>query len=175
VDLTIRHFILLLALLAVSALFFLKPYHVTIIRKEGVPQVAFYDFTTYDIEKEGVVGILRGTRAERFGKKTVVLEPDLRRRSPEGTERVRAKKAVLTEEEGIELKKDVVLSRSDGWTMRTSRLYYDIPEKYYTTYDLPFTITFGRSVVHGTALRYYQKSGRIKARRIRAKIVDEDI
>ncbi len=174
-GLNIRHFIGIMTIVSASALFFLQPYHVTIIEKHGVPQVAFFDFTTYEIEKSGVSAIVVGSRAERFGKKSVIQNPELRRVAEKGTETVRAKRAILTDNRGIELKKDVLLSRSDGWTMRTARLYYDIPKKLYTTFDAPFVITFGRSVVHGRALRYDQKSGKIKARSIRAKIVDEDI
>ncbi len=160
---------------ATAAIFFLKPHHVTIIEKKGIPQVSFHNFTAYEIKKSGVTDILKGKRAQRFGSQTIVDLPDLHRLGERGEETVSARRAVFTEKRGIELKKDVKLQRSDGWTMRTSRLYYDLRNRLYTTGSAPFVITFGKSVVYGKKLRYYQKSGKIRAESIRAKIAEEDM
>ncbi|WP_457596585.1 LPS export ABC transporter periplasmic protein LptC [Hydrogenimonas sp.] len=173
-GLNIRHFIALLGFGALAAIFFLEPYHTVIVEKKGIPQVAFFDFSAYEITDKGVTDILRAKAARKFGPKMVVDAPDLRRLAPEGEERVRARRAVFTEGEGIELKRDVVLRRSDGWRMQTPYLRYLEKKSLYTTLNEPFTITFGQSVVRGRALRYDQKRGKILARAIRAKISEKD-
>jgi LPS export ABC transporter protein LptC len=175
VDLNIRHFILLMTAAAVAALFWLKPHHVTFIEKKGVPQIAFENFVSYEIRKRGVTDRLEGEKALKFGKKLIVERPKLRRMGERGEETVAAERAIFVQGRGIELKKDVRLSRSDGWKLDTSYLHYDFAKRLYSTGKAPFVITYGESVVHGTALRYDQKRGKIWARTIHAKIAEEDM
>ncbi|WP_300366950.1 LPS export ABC transporter periplasmic protein LptC [Hydrogenimonas sp.] len=174
-GLTIKHFILLFFALAVTALFLLKPYHVSYVNKKGVPQVAFIDFESYEITPKGVLNHLKGTLAKKFSDTLIIENPKLTRLAPRGKESLSARKAIFTQNRGIELKEDVHLSRSDGWNIETSRLYYDIASKLYTTEGSEFLITYGRSIVTGRNLYYYQKSGKIKAETIHAKIAEEDM
>jgi LPS export ABC transporter protein LptC len=174
-DLNIRHFILLLFLLAFAAIFFLEPYHVSPVVKRGVPQVAFIDFESYEIKRDGVASHLKGSRAEKFQKTLRVEDAEMVHLAPRGEESVRAKEAIFVFDKRIELKEDVRLSRSDGWRLDTERLYYIIDKKLYTTRGSDFLITYGRSVVRGKNLFYYQKSGKIKAESIDAKIAEEDM
>ncbi|NPA30261.1 MAG: LPS export ABC transporter periplasmic protein LptC [Epsilonproteobacteria bacterium] len=173
-DLNIRHFIGAMTLLALAAVFLLKPYHVSVSRKEGVPQVAFFDFDSYTIFPEGVRDYLKGSAAWKFGKKLMVYDPVLNRLGDQGREKVVAEEALFVINKAIELKKKVVLERDDGWRMRTPYLYYDMRMKAYTTDKAPFVITYGESIVTGRHLRYYQKSGKIKALNIHAKISRKD-
>lgn len=174
-DLNIRHFIFLLFVLAFCAILFLEPYHVSPVVKRGIPQVAFTDFESYEIKRDGVTSHLKGKRAEKFSRTLRVTDARLVRLAPRGEESVRAKEAIFVFDKRIELKKDVRLAKSDGWRLDTDRLYYIIGKKLYTTRGSDFVITYGESVVHGRNLYYYQKSGKIKAESIDAKIAEEDI
>ena len=173
-DLTIRSFLFALIVMAMVALLYLKPYHVTFREKRGIPQVAFFDFETYEIEAKGVFKHLRGDVAEKFGKRTVVEKPFLRRLADRGEERVSADRAIFVENRSVALQNHVRLRREDGWMMETNRLRYDLPNHLYTTEGAPFVITYGQSVIHGQALRYDQKRGTIQARTIHASIAEED-
>ncbi len=173
-DLNIRHFIGAMMLLALAAIFWLKPYHVSVTKHEGVPQVAFFDFDSYTIFPEGVRDYLKGSAAWKFGEKLMVYDPVLNRLGEQGREKVVANEALFVINKAIELKKDVLLEREDGWKMRTPYLYYDMRMKAYTTDRAPFVITYGKSIVTGRHLRYYQKSGKIKALSIHAKISRKD-
>jgi LPS export ABC transporter protein LptC len=174
-DLNIRHFIFLLFVLAFSAIFFLEPYHVSPVVKRGIPQVAFIDFESYEIEKDGITSHLKGKRAEKFPRILRVERAQLVHLAPRGEESVRADEAIFFLQERIELKNNVHLAKSDGWRLDTDRLYYIIGKKLYTTRGSDFTITYGKSVVHGKNLYYYQKSGKIRAESIDAKIAEEDM
>ncbi|WP_201353401.1 LPS export ABC transporter periplasmic protein LptC [Hydrogenimonas urashimensis] len=174
-DLTIRDFILLLFALAFSAIFFLEPYHVARIEKRGIPQIAFVDFESYEITGDGVTGHLTGEKAEKFMDRLQVSNAQLIRLAPRGEESVRAKKALFFLNRRVELRGDVHLEKEGGWVLDTQRLTYIIDKKLYTTQGFSFVITYGSSVIHGKNLHYYQKSGKIKAESIDAKIAEEDI
>ncbi len=173
--LNIKHFLLALLGAAVAALFLLEPYHVSYVDKKGVPQVVFEGFESYEIGPRKVESRLEGRRAKKFGQVLIVEEANLTRIAPHGVDAVRADRAVVRPERSIELKGGVVLARSDGWKMKAPRLHYDIRRRFYTTRGAPFVITYGESVVHGKALRYYQKSGKIRAKSIRARIAQKDL
>ena len=173
-DLNIRHFILFLFVLAGAAIFWLEPHHVSLIEKKGIPQIAFIDFESYEITPEGVTNHLKGASAKKFLHTLRVQDAELVHLTPKGEESVRAKEAIFIENRGIELKDDVHLMKS-GWRLDTNRLFYVFEKKLYTTRGAPFVITYGQSVVHGKNLYYYQKSGKIKAESIHAKIAEEDI
>ena len=174
-DLNIKHFLFALLTAAVAALFLLEPYHVSYIDKRGVPQAVFDGFVSYEIGPGKVQSRLEGKRGKKFGKVLIVEDANLTRIAPHGWDAVRADRAVVRPERSVELKGNVILSRSDGWRMNAPRLHYDIRKELYTTRGDSFVITYGESVVHGKALRYYQKSGKIRAESIRARIAQKDL
>ncbi len=174
-DLNIKHFLLALLGAGVAALFLLEPYHVSYIDKKGIPQVVFDKFVRYEIGPRKIESRVVGHRARKFGQVLIVEEANLTRVSSHGEEMVHADRAVIRPERSVELKGDVLLVRSDGWIMKAPRLYYDIRRDLYTTRGAPFVITYGESVVHGKALRYFRKSGKIKAKNIRARIARKDL
>ncbi len=174
-DLNIRHFILLLFILACAAIFLLKPHHVARIDKREIPQIAFIDFESYEIRPEGVTDHLKGREAKKYPHMLRVRHAELLHLAPKGKESVRADEAIFMEKRGVELKENVHLLKSGGWRLDTSRLYYIPQKKIYTTRGADFVITYGKSVIHGKNLYYYQKSGKIKAESIHARIAEEDI
>ncbi|BDY13916.1 LPS export ABC transporter periplasmic protein LptC [Hydrogenimonas cancrithermarum] len=173
-DLNVKHFFGLLFLLMAGAIFWLKPHKVDVVKKKGVPQVAFIDFQSYEITPNGVEALMHGERALKFADYMHVELPEMKRLTPKGVESVKAKEAFLYDREGIELKERVHLARSDGWEITTDRIYYDLKKKVYTTKGLPFTARYGKSVVEGKSMVYEQKSGKISAESIRAIINEED-
>ena len=169
-DLNIRHFVAILFVASVAALFLLKPHHVTFVNKKGIPQAAFYDFKTYEITSRGVDDILTGTTAKKYPRRLRIEAPRMRRRTPQGDESVTANIGELREKRDIRLDGNVTLRRNDGWRLRTSHLRYAFASRLYTTEGRAFVIDYGQSRIWGKKLRYYQKSGKIYARKIRANI-----
>ncbi|WP_457595003.1 hypothetical protein [Hydrogenimonas sp.] len=174
-GLSIKHLLLLLFFTTLAAIFFLKPHKVGTIEKKGIPQIMFLDFKSYQISEEGVESIGRGLMAEKFGPVMKVKAPYFRRLTPHGVETIEAKEGVYTENRSLLFSRDVRLSREDGWRIATNRVFYDLKKGIYTTQGAPFVAHYGRSVVEGKNMVYYQKSGKIRADSIKANIVNEDI
>jgi LPS export ABC transporter protein LptC len=174
VDLNIKHFLALLFVLTMAAVFFLKPHQVDVVKKRDLPQIEFSDFESYEITPQGVDALLQGAQAQKFIDYLYVTYPHLKRRSPQGIESMTANEAFFYDHKGIRLKEKVVLSRSDGWRILTERIYYALKEKYYSTEGFPFTAYYGQSVVMGKNMVYRQKSGKITADSIRA-IIDKKV
>ncbi len=170
-DLNIRHFVAILFAASVAALFLLKPHHVTFVDKKGIPQAVFYDFQTYEITPRGVNDILTGLTAKKYPHRLRIEAPRMRRQTPQGEESVAANVGEFREKRDIRLDGNVTLRRSDGWRLRTSHLRYAFAKRLYTTEGRAFVIDYGESRIWGRKLRYYQKSGKIYARKIRANIV----
>ena len=173
-DLNVKHFFGLLFLLTAGAVFWLKPHKVDVVRKKGVPQVAFVDFESYEITPKGVEALMHGRRALKFADHMHVELPEMKRLTPKGVESVKAEEAFLYDRKGIELKQRVHLTRSDGWKIVTDLIYYDLKRRIYSTKGFPFTAHYGESVVKGKNMVYEQKSGKISAESIRAIINKED-
>ena len=173
-DLSFKHFVLLLFAATIAAVFLLKPHRIDVVSKKGVPQVQFIDFDSYEITKAGVDAWLKGALGEKYGPKMHIRKLKLKRRSAAGTEYVTASEALLDDHRSIQLEKKVYLTRSDGWKFVTQRLRYDMKKRIYSTQNLPFVAYYGRSVLHGTNLRYMEKSGKIMAQKIHAKLYEED-
>ncbi|WP_353662794.1 LPS export ABC transporter periplasmic protein LptC [Hydrogenimonas sp. SS33] len=174
-DLGIRFFVWGLFLLTLAAIFTLQPYHVGIVEKKGIPGIVFEDFKSYEITPKGVESILSGHIGKKFAHTVIVEEVNLTRLAPMGSESLRAGRAIVRDNRDVQLRKHVRLARSDGWRMKTDHLDYFAKRDLYTTGNLPFILTYGESVVHGRALRYNRKSGKIRARSIRARINEKDI
>ena len=172
--LNLNTFLLILLAATIAAILTLEPYHMQIVTKKGVPQVAFERFVGYEIDARRIESRLEGRAARRFGAQTIVDRPKLVRIAKRGEESVQALKGIFVEGRRITLQKDVRLARSDGWRLSTDRLVYEIPVERYTTAGHPFVILYGRSIVKGKNLKYDRKSGKIWAEKIHAKIAEED-
>ncbi len=135
----------------------------------------FADFISFEITKNGVESTGRGEIAEKFGRIMKIKAPYFRRLTSHGIESIEAKEALYTQNRSIYFSKDVKLMREDGWYVETDRLYFDLKKKIYTTQGRPFTAYYGKSVIVGRSMVYYQKSGKIRADSIKAKIATEDI
>ncbi len=173
--LNIKHALFILFAAALAAIFFLKPHKVGTVEKKGVPQITFFDFNSFEITEKGVESTGRGLMAEKFSHIMKIKAPRFKRLTPHGIESVEAKEAIYTEKRSLLFDKSVVLSREDGWRITTDRIYYDIKKRLYSTQGYPFTAYYGKSVVRGKNMVYYQKSGKIKADSIKADIATEDI
>jgi len=175
VGLSIKHLLLLLLAATLAAIFFLKPHKVGTVEKKGIPQIMFLDFESFRISRDGVESIGRGLMAEKFGRIVKIKAPYFRRLTPHGIETVEAKEGIYTEKRSLLFSRDVRLVRDDGWRITTNRVFYDLKKRVYTTQGAPFVAHYGRSVVEGRNMVYYQKSGTIMADSIKANIADEDI
>jgi len=167
--------LLLLFVVTLAAIFFLKPHRTGKVEKKGVPQIVFFDFKSYEITRNGVESIGHGLMAEKFTNIMKIRAPFFKRLTPAGSESVEAKEAIYTENRSLLFKNDVKLWREDGWRIATERVYFDIRRRIYSTQGLPFVARYGRSVVRGKNMVYYQKSGKIIADSIDANIATEDI
>jgi len=175
VALNLKYSLLLLLTATLGAIFFLKPHKIGNVEKKGVPQVVFLDFKNFEITPDGVESMGRGLMAEKFATVMKVKSPAFRRVTPHGIESIRAKEALYKENRSLLFSKDVKLTREDGWIVSTQKLFYDFKKRVYTTKGLPFVAIYGKSVIEGKNMFYYQKSGKIIADSIKAKIAEEDI
>lgn len=173
--LNIKHLLLLLLAATLAAIFFLKPHKISAVKKEGIPQILFLDFISFEISTYGVESVGRGLMAEKFADSMRVKAPKFRRLTPQGTEAIKAKDALYKENRSLLFDKDVELTRDDGWRINTQKLYYDLKRRVYSTEGLPFIARYGKSVIEGKNLFYYQKSGKIRADSIKANIAEEDM
>ncbi len=174
-NLNIKHALFILLAAALAAIFLLKPHRVATVDKKGIPQIVFFNFESFEITKNGVESVGRGMMAERFSNVMKVKDPYFKRLAPHGVESIAAKEALYRENRNILFTKSVVLLRDDGWKILTERINYDIKKGNYSTQGYPFTAYYGKSVVRGKNMVYYQKSGKIRADSIKADIETEDI
>ncbi len=171
-DLSIKHFIAILFIVTIVAIFSLKPHRIAVVSKKGIPQVQFIDFESFEITPKGVDAWLEGALGEKFGEKLHVTRLKMKRLAPAGIEFAMAREALMDDHRSIDLFDDVRLSRSDGWRFETSKLRYDMRKKLYSTQGAPFVAHYGQSVVKGKNLVYRANSGKITAEKIRAHIYE---
>lgn len=174
-DLNIKHFIAILFLLTIAAIFSLKPHRIEVVDKKGIPQVQFIDFKSYEITPEGVEAWVKGESGKKFGEMMHIVQLMMKRRTEAGVEFAMAKEALLNNRHSIDLYENVRLERDDGWRFETSRLHYDMSKKIYSTQGASFVAFYGKNVVQGKNLRYLAKSGKITAEKIRARIYETGV
>ena len=172
--LNVKYFFITLLFGSVIAAVLLKPFETIKIKKENIPQLKFVSFKSFEITKKGVESIGFGSEALKYEKRLTIKFPKFMRQTKKGIETVSANNGVIVEDSYVRLYDFVELSRDDNLTIKSSKMLYDMKTKLYSTEGNRFEAYYGKNVVTGESLKYYQKSGKIFADKIYAKIFEED-
>ena len=173
--LNVNYFFIFLLFVSILAAILLKPFETLKAEKENLPQLKFVSFESFEITKRGVESIGSGSKAFKYDKKLIIKFPKFMRQTRKGVEIVSANNCIVVKDSYVKLYDLVELHRDDNFTIKSSRMLYDMQTKLYSTEGDRFEVYYGKNVVVGEALKYYQKSGKIYADKIEAKIFEEDI
>jgi len=175
VVLRVNIFFIFLLSGAIVAAILLKPFETLEAKKENIPQLKFVSFESFKITKRGVESIGFGSVALKYDKNLTIKFPKFMRQTSRGVERVSADNGVIVEDSYIKLYNSVELHRNDNFVIKSSKMVYDMKTKLYSTEGNRFEVKYGKNIVTGESLKYNQKSGKIFADKIEAKIFGEDI
>ena len=173
--LNVNYFFIALLFGSIVAAIFLKPFETIKIEKENLPQLKFISFESFEITKKGVESVGFGREAFKYERNITIKFPKFMRQTHKGVETVLANNGVIVEDSYAKLYGLVKLHRDDNLTIKSSKILYDMKTKIYSTKKDRFEVHYGRNVLTGETLKYHQKSGKIFADRIYAKIFEEDI
>jgi len=174
VALNVKYFLIALLFGSIVAALLLKPFETIKIQKENLPQLKFVSFEIFEITKKGVEFVGFGSEAFKYERNLTIKFPKFKRLTNKGIERISANNGVIVEDSYVRLYDLVELHRDDNLTIKSSKMLYDMKTKLYSTEGNRFEAYYGKNIVTGEALKYYQKSGKIFADRIYAKIFEED-
>jgi len=174
VALNVKYFFIALLFGSIIAAALLKPFETVKVKKDNLPQLKFVSFESFEITKKGVESVGFGSEAFKYEKKLTIKFPKFMRKTNKGIETVSANNGVIVEDSYVRLYDLVELHRDDNLTIKSSKMLYDMKAKIYSTEGDKFEAFYGKNIVTGQALKYYQKSGKIFADRIHAKIFEED-
>ncbi len=172
--LNIRYFFIVLLFITIVASIFLKPFSSVKIKRENLPQVTFSSFKSFEITENGVESMGVGKEAYKYDKKIIIKSPDFMRRTANGIEKLSANNGIIVENSYVRLYGFAKLSRDDNLTIKSSKMIYNIKKSFYSTEGDKFVAYYGKNIMTGESLKYYQKSGKIFADNIYAKIFEED-
>ncbi|HIP15347.1 MAG TPA: hypothetical protein EYG74_07650 [Sulfurimonas autotrophica] len=172
--LNVKYFFISLLFGSILAAILLKPFETVKFKKENIPQLKFVSFESFEITKKGVEYVGFGREAFKYKKKLTIKFPKFMIQTHKGVETISANNGVIVEDSYIRLYDLAELHRDDNLTIKSSKMLYDMKTKLYSTEGNKFEAYYGKNVVIGQALKYYQKSGKIFADRIQAKIFEED-
>lgn len=172
--LNVKYFFIALLFGSIVAAIFLKPFETIKIEKENLPQLKFISFESFEITKKGVEAVGFGREAFKYERNLTIKFPKFMRQMHKGIETISANNGVIVEDSYARLYDLVELHRDDNLTIKSSKMLYDMKTKIYSTEGSRFEAIYGKNIVTGEALKYYQKSGKIFADRICAKIFEED-
>jgi len=170
VALNVKYFFIALLLGSIATVVLLKPFKTIEIKRKGYPQLEFISFKSFEITKDGVKSISSGSKAFKYDKKVVIKFPKFTRQTKKGVERVFANNGIVVENSYIKFYDSVELHRDDNLTIKSSKILYDMKTNTYSTKRDRFEAIYGKNIVNGEALKYCQKSGKIFAKKIYAKI-----
>ena len=171
--LRVNIFFIFLLFGAIIASILLKPFKTFKAKKEDTPQLRFVSFESFKITKKGVESIGFGSVALKHNKKLIIKSPKFMRQTNKGIEIISANSGEIVEDSYIKLYNFVELRRNDNFAIKTSKMVYDMKTEIYSTKGSRFEVNYGKSIVIGESLRYNQKSGKIFADKIKAKIFEE--
>ncbi len=157
-------FIVLISFMLLTILLVFKPLDIKQQKFIDVPQFKLLSFTMYELDTNGLVTLMSGTRGTKYATRYVVHDIDYTDNSKEYVANMTANHGVY-KNEIVKLKGDVKYVREDGLIFKSQEATHNKKTGISHT-DGKFTIYQNDSVVHGTKLVYNNIKDKIKAKKI---------
>lgn len=160
-------FFIFLIFLAILWSFFIKPYKIELRPLKNLPETIFYDFTTYEIDKNGLKTKLIGRLGKKFRDRLEIDDFYFFKLQEE----LKAKK-VIYKQDILYLNGDIFYKYKDIKFFSNSAIY-DTKKDIVKCND-EFVLLTKKSKILGDSLIYYKNKGKIFAKNIDAKIFEEN-
>lgn len=142
----------------------LKPLNIKQQVYDEIPALEVSSFTLYELNKENLKTIMKGSEAIQFDDRYVVSHIDFTDNSKQYIAKMKAKKGVY-KNEIVELKGDVTYKREDGLTFHTNKATYN-KKTNVTFINGEFISSQAQNKLTGSALSYNNIQKKANAKNI---------
>jgi len=160
-------FFVLITLLLLSILFIFKPLDIKQQKFVDVPQFKLLSFTMHELNRQGLVTLMKGTQGIKYSDRYVIHDIDYTDNSKEYVANMKANHGVY-KNEIVKLKGDVRYVREDGLIFESLEATHNKKSGVSHT-DGDFTIYQNNDIIIGTKLVYDNINDKIKARTVNGK------
>ncbi|MCW8954041.1 MAG: LPS export ABC transporter periplasmic protein LptC [Sulfurimonas sp.] len=163
----INIFFTIVSAILLLILFAFKPLDIKQQVFTDVPLFSITSFTMHELNQEGLITLMNGTKAVRYEDRYTVDFMDYTDNSKEYIANMKSNTGVY-KDEIVDLNGDVVYFREDGLTFETQHAVYN--KKTTIAYaDGKYVLYRGKNVVTGDRLQYNNSLERIKSKNVIAK------
>jgi len=149
------------------AIFFLfKPMNIKKQKFIDVPLFELTSFTLHELDRVGLQTVMTGDSAVRYADRYSVENIDYTDNSKEYIANMRAKQG-LYKDDVVELEDNVVYSREDGFTFKTSRIVYD-KNTTVAVADTDYISYRDKNIVKGSFVKYNNTLNRLESKNVTA-------
>ena len=148
-------------------LFAFEPLDIKQKKFKDVPLFSITSFTMHELNQEGLITLMSGTKAVRYKDRYTIDVMDYTDNSKEYIANMKANKGVY-KNEIVNLDGDVVYFREDGLTFETQHAVYN-KKTTVARADGDYVLYRGNNKVIGNKLQYNNSKQRVKSKNVVAK------
>ncbi|SFV52544.1 hypothetical protein MNB_SM-7-1272 [hydrothermal vent metagenome] len=159
--------IFFIAILLGSIFFLFKPLKIQQSKNvKEIAQIEMNNYTMYEFDTQKLVNLAIGKKALRYKDRDVLSHFVFNDNSNDALVSLSANYGVY-KNDTIDLKGQVLYTKSDGIEFRSEHVFYD-RKKAYAKSDLPYTAFMGKNWIKGRSLYYDLKKDKIRSKDIYA-------
>jgi LPS export ABC transporter protein LptC len=154
-------------------LLFQKPYVIEKKENQNVPEIVMKNVQNFELTDFGVLSFLKSKIVRRYKTHDEFEDVSMLKKNPNGLiDSVSAQLGVLRNNDLL-LKKDVRYDRSDGLSLESQEVFYNLKTKVLSS-NVDFKLSNPRGVSYGSSFIYDTDKGIIQAQNIKASIKEND-
>jgi len=162
----INYFLSLVSISLISIYFLFKPMDIKQVDNKEVPLFSIDKFTLHELDEDGLITLMYGTKAKRYSNRYDVSNIDYTDNSKEFTSNMKANHG-LYKENIVYLDGDVEFDRKDGLRYFSQKAVYNKKTEVAST-NVDFNATMGLSKLYGTSIVINNNKNTIKSKDIYA-------
>ena len=166
---TVNTFFVLVVLLLAGIFFIFKPMSVKSEEKMEVAQIDLVNFTTFELDENGLRNVMSGTHGWRYTNRYEILDINFTDKTKDYLQKMSADFGNY-QDDVVSLVGDVRYKREDGLAFMSNEATYEQKRSTAST-EGEFKIIQNGDWVEGRALVYNSAAGTVNAKEIRANYV----